>query len=142
AISGYANVPVINGTSGNDTLNFGNGPNDELVANPGTGDDFIGPHYGNLTIALAPGDGNDTIYSYVDGNQDPYNGKHTVLFTPGVSFADVSMSQVGGTYVISYGGSSLTFTNTWNNVTASKTIDYMKFADGSYYDFATATFHP
>ncbi|HEX8989652.1 MAG TPA: calcium-binding protein, partial [Rhodocyclaceae bacterium] len=119
----------ISAGAGNDVL-VGSGAHDTLDG--GVGNDTLIGGSGHETFVFNPGDGRDEI---VDGAK---NDPDAIEFGPGVSAANVSLTQSGRDLDIAYGtrGDHVLVRNFDPAGDGRLVIDRLKYADGSYSTYA------
>ncbi|VAW86915.1 Alkaline phosphatase, partial [hydrothermal vent metagenome] len=121
---GFEGDDTLDGGAGSDYL-YGHGGNDTLIGGPGN--DALFGHGGSDTYHFRPGDGQDRI-----GDYDRTIGViDRIVFSPGITAADVSFTRIANKLIIAYGidGDTITIVSWFDN--NSHKIEEIVFDDGS-----------
>ncbi len=127
-INGTTGDDILNGGLGDDILNGGEG-NDTL--NGGAGNDILNGGAGDDTYIFAAGGGFDTIIDT--------EGANILQLDGGLTFADLTMTQVGNDLVIDI-ASGVTIRNFY--LDGANTIEAITFDNGMSFDLATLLNQP
>ncbi len=120
------------GGAGNDTLTARDG-DDVLVG--GTGNDLLHGDGGNDTYRFNWGDGQDTIREFSGDFNNGAGGTDTLEFGPGITPADVQLSQTsdGLSIVVQILGTTdqVTLFDVLNSTSSRNLVEQLRFADGT-----------
>ncbi|HHN66680.1 MAG TPA: calcium-binding protein [Thermopetrobacter sp.] len=97
-LRGHADNDILEGGDGNDVL-YGGAGDDVLIG--GAGDDVLYGGIGLEVMVFDAGWGTDTVHGFADG-QDVFD-----LVSLGITFADLTITAVGGDTHISYNGDTI-----------------------------------
>ncbi|MDN6870642.1 calcium-binding protein [Aeromonas caviae] len=144
-ITGTIANDIISGADGDDTL-YGRNGDDTL--NGGAGNDTLNGGRGNNTYLFGKGDGQDLVHNAYDDTAGKLN---TLQFKSGVAPSEVVLRRVdddhyndGNNFALEVSIAGTTDKITFNGFFYSNnpdnnynTLQQIKFADGSFWDFAT-----
>ena len=135
---GDVQVALLNGTTGNDTIQGYVSSDDTLVG--AGGNDLLSGRSGSDTYLFDPGDGHDTINEEGD---DSGSAVDRILFGAGIDAADVSFSRSGNSLIVTLDGTTDQITvqdGLWSTINnaglARDRVEYFDFNDGTRVAFA------
>ncbi|MBS0126730.1 Ig-like domain-containing protein [Thetidibacter halocola] len=124
---------LLMGEVGDDNLDGGAG-NDRLVG--GAGENQMKGGVGNDTYVV----GGFAATDIIEENAAPAVSVDTILFAPGITFADIALSRVIDTLVISHALGTVEVADHYNE--PKKAVEFLAFDDGSLYEMATGILTP
>ncbi|WP_319823989.1 Ig-like domain-containing protein [Thalassovita sp.] len=132
AISGGSGADVLIGGAGHDELKGGSGDD---TLDGGSGDDQMDGGGGHDVYRIGAADGEDII----EEDANPATSVDTILFGPGLVFADVGLANVLGDLVLTLAsGATVTVKGQYDD--ASKAIEFLQFDDGGIFDVLSGTY--